>query len=62
MIQTSNLITRSTAVPNTFTGKLINIVSGFENIYQIIIYALSSEHEMFGVWIKAFIQPLLKNL
>ena len=28
LIQTSNLISRSTAVPNTVTGKLINIVSG----------------------------------
>ena len=43
------LISRSTAVPDTFAGKLINIVSGFENIYQIITYALSSAHEKFGI-------------
>ena len=50
LIQTSNLISRSTVVPNTFAGKLINIVSGsVKNIYQIIMYALSSAHEKFGV-------------
>ena len=38
---------------NTVAGKLINVVSGFENIYQIINYALSSAHEKFGVSIKA---------
>ena len=57
----SNLISRSTAVPNTVAGKLINIVSGFENIYQIIINALSSAHEKFGVWIKFPAKPGEKN-
>ena len=52
-MQTSNLISRSTTVPNTVPGKLINIVSGFQNIYTITIYALRSAHEKFGVWIKA---------
>ena len=33
LIQTSNLISRSTVVPNTFAGKLINIVSGSVKIY-----------------------------
>ena len=46
---TSNLTSRSTAVPNTVPGKLMNIISGFQNIYIIIIYALSSAHEKFGV-------------
>ena len=49
LIQTSSLISHSTAVPNTVAGKLINIVSAFSNIYLIIIYALSSAHEKFGV-------------
>ena len=49
----SNLISLSTAVPDTMAGKLINIVSGFKNIYQIIIYALCSAHEKFGMSIKA---------
>ena len=43
----SNLISLCTAVPNTVARKLINIVSGFKNIYQIIIYALCSAHEKF---------------
>ena len=49
----SNLISLCTAVPNTVAGKLINIVSGFKNIYQIIIYVLCSAHEKFGISIKA---------
>ena len=49
----SNLISLSTAVPNKVARKLINIVSGFKNIYQIIIYAFCSAHVKFGRSIKA---------
>ena len=49
----SNLISLFTAALNTVAGKLINIVSGFKNIYQIITYALCSAHKKFGVSIKA---------
>ena len=35
LIQKSNLISRSTAVPNTVAGELVNIVSGFENILKL---------------------------
>ena len=54
LIQMSNLISNySVAIPNTVPGKPINIVSGFQNIYIIIIYALSSAHEKFSVCTKA---------
>ena len=49
----SNLISLATAVPNTVAGKLINVVSGFKNIYKIIIYVLCSADVKFGVSIKA---------
>ena len=49
----SNLISLATAVSNTVAGKLINIASGFKNIYQIISFVLCSAHVKFGVSIKA---------
>ena len=52
LIQTSNLISRSKAIPNVVPGRLINSAGGFQNIYIILIYALSSAHEKLGVWIK----------
>lgn len=48
-IQTSKLISPSKAVLNTVSGKIIQIISGFQNIYLTMIYALSSVHEKFDV-------------
>ena len=56
LIETSNLISRSTAVPYTVRLLLAKYV-----IIIHVIYALGSAHGKFGVWIKTVTQPFLRR-